>query len=134
MPTRTLEGDTLQEMTATLNEGISSQTEPFAFGEAMSSANFVASQLVRNAMIARGEGNYSKVSTIMAAVTSHISTQLMQEKRTQKFNEFVLILHNLRLDNLAQQLVEKLRKNACLIVIVLEVAIYSSITLYHLLI
>ena len=115
MPTRTLEGDALEEMTATLNEGISSQTELIAFGEAMSSANFVASQLVRNA-ITRGEGNYFKVSTIMAAVTSHISTQLTQEKRTQKFNEFVLILHNLRLDNLAQQLVEKLRKNACLII------------------
>ena len=106
MPTRTLEGDTLQEMTATLNEGISSQTEPVAFGEAMSSANFVASQLVRNA-ISRGEGNYSKVSTITAAVTSHISTQLMQEKRTQKFNEFVLILHNLKLDYLVQQLCGK---------------------------
>ena len=31
----------------------------------------------------------------------------------QKFNEFVLILHNeLRLDTLAQQLVDKLSKNA----------------------
>ena len=114
MVTRTPEGDALQEMTATLNEGISEQGTPSTFGDAMSSANFVSPQTVRNAMSKGGDSDYIKVSNMMSAVKSHISTQSTQEKVTQRFNEFVIKLHDLRLENLAQLLVERLRKNACL--------------------
>ena len=114
MAKRTLEGDALQDMTSILNHGISDQVQPIPFGEVMSSANFVSDQTVKN-VTSRGGSNYTEVSAIMVAVRSHICTQRKQEMVTQKFNEFVLILHNeLRLDALAQQLVDKLSKNACL--------------------
>ena len=108
----TLEGDALQEMTATLNEGISEQGTLNTFGDAMSSANFVSPQTVRYAMSKGGDSDYVKVSNIMSAVKSHISTQSTQEKVTRRFNEFVILLHNLGLENLAQLLVERLRKNS----------------------
>ena len=105
MATRTSEGDALQEMTATLNEGISEQGTPSTFGDAMSSANFVSPQ---NAISRGGDSDYTKVGNITSAVKSHISTQSTQEKVTRRFKR-----HDLRLGNLTQLLVERLRKNAC---------------------
>lgn len=98
-------------MTLLINQVISNQHEPVLFGDAMSSANFVSPQTVSNAISKGGNSDYAKVSAIMSAVKSHITTQSTQEKVTQKFNEFVLILQNLRLDYLAQVLLDKLRKN-----------------------
>ena len=118
MPLRTLEGDALQEMILILNQGITDQGEPAILREAMPSANFVSHQTVRNAISKGSDSDISPKSAlyIMSAVKSHISTQSTQKIVTQNFNEFVCVLLELRLDNLAQQLVDKLRKNACQIV------------------
>ena len=92
---RTLEGDALQDTTSILNHGISDQVQLISFGEAMSSANFVSDQTVKNIYVtSRGDSNYTKVSATMVAVRCHICTQRKQDMVTQKFNEFVLILHN----------------------------------------
>ena len=110
MTTRTKEEDALEEMTLTLNQAISNQADLAMFGDA--AAKFVSKQFVNGVKSKMGESNYSKVSTIMSAVISHITTQSTQELVTQEFNKFILMLREvLRLEGLAQQLEDKLSKN-----------------------
>ena len=67
-------------------------------------------QTVKGIMSQQGVPNTSKANQIMSAVRSSITVQVSQDGVTKQFDKFVLMLHNLTLDNLADLLVEKLGK------------------------
>ena len=111
MSTRTKESEVLLEMTERLNTSISEQIQELArFGNAMISAKFIAERTVTDASSKVGESHYGKISAIMSAVKGHITSQPTQKMITKRFNDFVVKLHYLSLDILAQQLVDELRK------------------------
>ena len=105
MSQRTNERDALQKMTHTMNSTISKQSNATRFGEVMSSADFVSDDMVRD-VVTKNDSQYDKVSEIMAAVHTKITTF---GNPTEKFNKFVLLLHDdLGLQALALELVKKL--------------------------
>ncbi len=108
MSRRTAEGDILQEMGSTLNDTISKQWSLERLGSVMSSAGFVSERTVEDITSIGGISKYDKVSRIMSAVKDYITNS---GGVTQKFDQFIILLYNeLRLEHLAQQLVEKLGK------------------------
>ena len=108
MSQRTNERDALQKMTHTMNSTISKQSSATRFGEVMSSAGFVSDDMVRD-VTTKNDSQYDKVSEIMAAVQTQITTF---GNPTEKFNKFVLLLHeDLNLRSLAQELIKMLSES-----------------------
>ena len=102
--------DVLRKMSATLNRSISDQSNPILFGDLMSSAGFLAETTAKDINSIVGITNYDKVNKIMCAVSSHF-TDVAHENITQEFDRFVQVLRDdMRMEDLAKQLLEKLRK------------------------
>ena len=108
MSRKTVEGDVLREMGATLNSVISQQSDAARFGAALSSAGFVSGHVAEDQATVQGVSQYSKVSRLMAAAKDNITTSGGRHnpgRVTEKFNKFVLLLHDdLDLRELASQL------------------------------
>ena len=109
MSRRSKEGDVLREMTATLNRTITDQSDPVWFGDAVSSAGFISQQATMDITSTGTISEYDKVRRIASAVVSHITCQRSPEMVSQKFDQFVLLVHHqLKLDDLARKLVGKM--------------------------
>ena len=55
--------------------------------------------------------DYGKVSEVMSAVRTHIAQQSNHDEVCREFDRFVLLLHGeLKMKDLAKQLVDKLRE------------------------
>lgn len=110
---RTPEGDTLQAMCPILNKTIS-KTDPVRFADCLIGAHFLSQDTAENITSVAGHSAYTKVSELMSAVKSCITSFASgrnPEKVTTRFNDFVLLLHEqLELTNLAEQLMDKCRK------------------------
>lgn len=114
MSQRSKEGDVLQGMTATLNQTISDQSNPVRFGDAVSSAGFISQQTAMD-ITSMGITNYDKVRRITSAVVSHVTSQASPEVVSEKFDTFVVLVHDqLKLDGLATKLAEKLCELICM--------------------
>ena len=79
------------------------------FAASVVSNSFVPQLTVQNILSQTGVGNASKVREIMGAVTANITVE-SKKNITGRFNHFVILLHNLELDTLAQRLVTELSK------------------------
>jgi uncharacterized membrane protein len=108
-----MESGVLQEMTATLNDTISIQSDPVRYSDVASSGGFMSGQTAMD-ITSMSITKYDKVSRITSAVVSHITNQASPKAITQKFDRFVLLLHNqLKLNILATKLVERLCEFCC---------------------
>ena len=112
MSTRSAELYILNELSQKINNAIADNFDLFAGAV---SPHFVAEQTVKNIKSRKGESAYSMASRILEAVKCFITFQPSQERITQKFDKFVLLVHSLGLDDLARLLVENLRKYVCII-------------------
>ena len=107
---RSEEGDVLRKMTSTLNTTITKHSDPVRFADAAYSDGFIADQMRLDSMSLVNTA-YAKVSKIMSAVESHITQQTTYDEVCQKFDQFIILLHNkLELKDVARQLVDKLRE------------------------
>ena len=107
------EGNVLQLMTSTLNVTISKQTDPVRFADAVYSAGFISEETKMDSLSSM-RNDYVKVSKVMSAVMTHITQQSSCDKVRRKFDQFILLLHGeLKMKDLAKQLVDKLRELAC---------------------
>ena len=96
-------------MTGTLNVTITKQSDPVRFADAAYSAGFVTEQLKLDSTSSVSTA-YVKVSKIMSAVESHIAQQICDEV-CGKFDQFIIMLHHqLEMNDLARQLVDRLRE------------------------
>ena len=94
-------------MTAHLTKVISEQSNSERFASCCYSAVLITDEKASIPSLL-GVSEYSKVGNILSAVKDCITSA---PSVTEKFNEFVLLLHDdLKLTDLAVQLVEKLRK------------------------
>ena len=108
MSQRSNERDALQKMTHTMNSTISKQSSATRFGTVMSSDGFISDDMVRD-VVTKNNSQYDKVNQIMTAVKSQITTF---GNPTEKFNKFVLLLHeDLNLQPLAQELIKMLSES-----------------------
>ena len=107
MSKKTAEGDTLDDLNATINSVLEHHLDQFAGAVC---AQFVPRATVDGIKSQHGISNNSKVSQIMSAVNNSITVSASQGKITKKFDNFVLLLRNMYLDDLADILVEKLSK------------------------
>ena len=99
-------------MTSTLNVAISQQSDPLRFADAAYSAGFISEEAKNDAM-SSVRNDYGKVSKVVSVVKTHITQQANYDKVCQKFDHFILLLHDeLKMKDLARQLVEKLRELA----------------------
>jgi hypothetical protein len=81
------------------------------FGSEVHGAGFAPKNTVTGILSVGGATNFKKVRQIMNAVTTHITTQSTPEMVTQRFNTFVLLLHDkLELDGVARDLTQALGK------------------------
>lgn len=109
MSRRTEEGLVLQRLTQRLIDNISASTSPPKFGDVMCGAGFITKQMAIDVTGISGVSDYTKVSRILSDVSNHITSQHSGEMVTEKFDQFVMLLcDQLALDDLAQQLVQKL--------------------------
>ena len=97
-------------MGAALNQTLSTQSSADDFGSRMSSAGFISDPALSNILTTMGISEYVKVSRIMAAAKAHVTTSGSAKRVTEKFNQFVLILYDMHLNELAEELVKKLCK------------------------
>ena len=130
MPKRSDEGDVLTERLADIIEVL--QHNLIAFGNEACSAEykFVSQSKVNNTHSKHGIGNDSKASELMGAVFTNITIQSTPERITRRFSDFVMLLYNLELDDLAQRLVEELSKCALLVIYRVQLFQYSRTTLH----
>ena len=106
---RSKESDVLRVMTATLNVTISKQCDPVRFADAAYSAGFISEETKMDSL-SSVRNDYGKVSKVMSAVKTHITQQSNYEV-CRKFDRFILLLHGeLKMKDLAKQLVDKLRE------------------------
>ena len=109
---RSKEADLLREMTGPLNVAISDQSDPVRFADAAYSAGFISKE-TKNDSLSSVKNDYGKVSKVMSAVNTHITRQANYDEVCRKFDRFIVLLHDeLKMKDLAKQLVEKLRELA----------------------
>ena len=106
MAARSVEEDVLIDLWESIIEILRHNLETFAANAI--SAHFVTEQAVDEILTAQG-GHAAKVRQIMSSVKT-IITQGTQSQITGRFNQFVQLLRNLTLDDLAQRLVDDLSK------------------------
>ena len=107
MSRRSAEGDTLDDLNHDINSVLANNLDSFA-GAVCS--QFVPRQTVDGVTSQHGVSNYSKAKQIMSTVKSSITVQASEDRITKKFDDFELLLRNLKLDDLADLLQEKLSK------------------------
>jgi hypothetical protein len=109
MSGRTLEEDVLQKKSSTIIKRIAVGSDLALFGSEVSGAGFASGSAVNGNLNMAGITDCDKVRRIMNAVTTHITTQSTPEVVTEKFNTFVLLLHDkLELKDLAKELTQAL--------------------------
>ena len=107
MPKRSAEGDVLTILWTGILADLSVKLEAFA-NEACEH-QFVPQTTVTNILTRQGIGADTKVREIMTAVRTNITIQTT-ERITERFNDFVIMLHNLESGVMAQRLVTELSK------------------------
>ena len=107
MSRRSAERDTLDDLKHDVNSVLANHLDQFASAVC---AQFVPQPTVDGIKNQQAVSNFSKADQIMNAVKSSITVQTCQDRVTKKFDDFVLLLRNLTLDNLADILAEKLSK------------------------
>lgn len=107
MSTRSDEVDVLHKLWANINSVFADNLDLIA--HSVGSEGFVPQRTVNNILSQHG-GNISKAGEIMSVIKNTITIQSTPENTTRWFNKFVMLLHNLGLDTLAEYLVEELSK------------------------
>lgn len=104
----------LQAMCAKLNSAIERQCDSTRLADFAISAGLLFEQKARDISSMGQTSEYIKVSGIMSAVKGQIlitgGKGDPRARVTEKFNKFVLIIHDLGLVDLAQDLVEECRE------------------------
>ncbi len=107
------EKDALQNMGHILNQALSTRSNPERLG-AIVAAKGMLPEGGLDDIRGRNDSDYRKVMGIMSAVKSYITSpshRNSRERITEKFNDFILILHNdLDLRDVAQDLAEECSK------------------------
>ena len=108
MPERSAEGDVLTSLCLDINYVLKSHLDSFA--DAVVSAGFVPQSTVSGIMSKHGTSAHSQAGQIMEAVRNIITTQSTTGRITEKFDQFVILLHDIRLDELSELLIEERSK------------------------
>ena len=111
---RSAEGDVLTDRWADILEVLEKNLIPFARKACSADYKFVPKSKVHNIYThsKHALGDYAKVAEIMSEVKTNIMIQATPEEITQRFSDFVKLLHDLGLDAIAQRLVDELSKCA----------------------
>ena len=109
---RSAEGDVLTDRWADILEVLENNLIEFGRKACSADYKFVSQSKVRNTHSKHAIGDDAKVAEIMSAVKTNITIQATPEKITQRFSDFVKLLHDLELDAMAQRLVDELSKCA----------------------
>ena len=94
---------TIQSNTSNINDAITNQSNPSLFADKLVDNGFIAKQAADAIVQTLGIPDYNKVSKLMQAVGSQISTA---SNPTPTFETFIRILRELSLDPLADKLVK----------------------------
>ena len=107
------EQDALQNMGSTLNKALSTRSNPERLGDAVAAKGMLPEGGLSD-ICGTNDSPYRKVMKIMDAVRSYITLTGLHNSReriTEKFNDFILILHDdLGLKDVGQELAEECSK------------------------
>ena len=96
----------LQEFRPKIADAIEANITPDRFGDLLVGNRFITEQAKRD-KVNGTEKNYTKVTSLLDAVSTDINYAGSKGRSTQRFNDFVAILETLGFtDNIAQQLTQ----------------------------
>ena len=95
----------LQEFRPKIADAIEAESSPDRFGDALVGNGFITEQAKRDKVNVAVD-NYTKVTKLLDAVSTHINYAGSKDRSIQRFNDFVAILKTLGCKDIAKQLTQ----------------------------
>ena len=95
----------LQEFRPKIADAIDAKSSPERFGDALVGNGFITEQAKRD-KVNVAVNDYTKVTKLLDAVSTHIKNAGSKDRSTQRFNDFVAILKTLGCKDIAKQLTQ----------------------------